>query len=146
MKLHEAYVTHQEKISFAHVPIVEHFAQVLGWKPNHSSGDGIYAVNDRIAEERIRLEALLSNMLRLLGNVHKLWKARSWRWLKEMHSYKKSNKPNKMSLVLCVKHRCGRITWSTNGSVHCTHSFWCFAASIILEFNTYNWINLWDFK
>jgi len=55
-KLHEAAGIHQEKISSALVPIVEHFALVLGRKPNHSGGVGIRAVN-RLAEERIRLQA-----------------------------------------------------------------------------------------
>jgi hypothetical protein len=55
-KLHEAARIHQEKISSAPVPIVEHFALVLGRKPNHSRGVGIHAVN-RVAEERIRMQA-----------------------------------------------------------------------------------------
>ncbi|CAD6263743.1 unnamed protein product [Miscanthus lutarioriparius] len=55
-KLHEAAGIHQEKISSAPVPIVEHFALVLGRKPNHSRGVGIRDVN-RVAEERIRLQA-----------------------------------------------------------------------------------------
>jgi len=55
-KLDEVAGTHQEKISSAPVPIVEHFALVLGRKPNHSRGVGIRAVN-RVAEERIRLQA-----------------------------------------------------------------------------------------
>jgi hypothetical protein len=55
-KLHEVAWTHQEKISSAPVPIVEHFTLVLGQKPNHSRGVGIRAVN-RVAEERIRLKA-----------------------------------------------------------------------------------------
>ncbi|CAD6231955.1 unnamed protein product [Miscanthus lutarioriparius] len=55
-KLHEAAGIHQEKIFSAPVPIVEHFALVLGRKPNHSRGVGIRAVN-RLAEERIRLQA-----------------------------------------------------------------------------------------
>ncbi|CAD6262604.1 unnamed protein product [Miscanthus lutarioriparius] len=55
-KLHEAAGIHQEKISSAPVLIVEHFALVLGRKPNHSRGVGIHAVN-RLAEERIRLQA-----------------------------------------------------------------------------------------
>jgi len=54
-KLHEAVGIHQEKISSAPVPIVEHFTLVLGRKPNHSRGVGIRAVN-RVAEERIRLQ------------------------------------------------------------------------------------------
>ncbi|CAD6257822.1 unnamed protein product [Miscanthus lutarioriparius] len=54
-KLHEAAGIHQEKISSAPVPIVEHFALVLGRKPNHSRGVGIRVVN-RVAEERIRLQ------------------------------------------------------------------------------------------
>ena len=37
--------------------IVEHFAVVLGWKPNHSFGVGICVVNNQVAEERIRLQA-----------------------------------------------------------------------------------------
>ena len=37
-------------------PIVEHFALVLGRKPNHSRGVGIRSVN-RVAEERIKLQA-----------------------------------------------------------------------------------------
>jgi hypothetical protein len=55
-KLHEVAGIHQEKISSAPVPIVEHFALVLGRKPNHSRGVGIRAVN-RVAKERIRLQA-----------------------------------------------------------------------------------------
>ncbi|CAD6226953.1 unnamed protein product [Miscanthus lutarioriparius] len=55
-KLHEAARIHQEKISSAPVPIVEHFALVLGRKPNNSRGVGIRAGN-RLAEERIRLQA-----------------------------------------------------------------------------------------
>ncbi|CAD6226101.1 unnamed protein product [Miscanthus lutarioriparius] len=55
-KLHEAAGIHQEKISSAPMPIVEHFALVLGQKPNHSRGVGIRAVN-RLVEERIRLQA-----------------------------------------------------------------------------------------
>ena len=55
-KLHEAAGIRQEKISSAPVPIVEHFALVLGRKPNHSRGVCIRAVN-RVAEERIRLQA-----------------------------------------------------------------------------------------
>jgi len=55
-KLHEAAGIHQEKISSAPVPIVEHFALVLGRKPNHSRGVGIRSVN-RVAEERIKLQA-----------------------------------------------------------------------------------------
>ncbi|CAD6226570.1 unnamed protein product [Miscanthus lutarioriparius] len=54
-KLHEAAGIHQEKISSAPMPIVEHFALVLGRKPNHSRGVGIRAVN-RLAKERIRLQ------------------------------------------------------------------------------------------
>lgn len=56
VKLNEVAVTHQERISSAPVPMVEHFALVLGRKPNHSRGVGIRAVN-RVAEERIRLQA-----------------------------------------------------------------------------------------
>ncbi|KAL6624774.1 hypothetical protein ACP70R_032095 [Stipagrostis hirtigluma subsp. patula] len=55
-RLQEAAETHQERISAAPVPLVEHFALVLGRKPNHSRGVGIHAVN-RVAEERIRLQA-----------------------------------------------------------------------------------------
>ena len=55
-KLHEAAGIHQEKISSTPVPIVEHFALVLGRKPNYSRGVGICAVN-RLAEERIILQA-----------------------------------------------------------------------------------------
>ena len=55
-KLHEADGVHDEKISSAPMPIVEHFTLVLGRKPNHSRGVGICAVN-RVAEERIRLQA-----------------------------------------------------------------------------------------
>jgi hypothetical protein len=53
-KLQEVAGTHQEKISSAPMPIVEHFALVLGRKPNHSRGVGIRAVN-QVAEERISL-------------------------------------------------------------------------------------------
>jgi len=55
-KLHGVVGTHQENISSTPMPIVEHFALVLGGKPNHSSGVGIRAVN-RVAEEMIRLQA-----------------------------------------------------------------------------------------
>ncbi|CAD6254233.1 unnamed protein product [Miscanthus lutarioriparius] len=55
-KLQEAAGIHQEKISSAPVSIVEHFALVLGRKPNHSCGVGIRSVN-RVAKERIRLQA-----------------------------------------------------------------------------------------
>uniref|UniRef100_A0A0A9CZ80 Uncharacterized protein n=1 Tax=Arundo donax TaxID=35708 RepID=A0A0A9CZ80_ARUDO len=55
-KLHDVAVTHQEQISSAPMPMVEHFALVLGRKANHSRGVGIPAVN-RVAEERIRLQA-----------------------------------------------------------------------------------------
>ncbi|KAG0537756.1 hypothetical protein BDA96_03G175400 [Sorghum bicolor] len=55
-KLDEAAGIHQEKISSAPIPIVEHFALVLGRKPNHSRGVGIRAVN-KVAEERMRLQA-----------------------------------------------------------------------------------------
>ena len=75
-KLHEVIGTHQENISSAPMPILEHFALVLGGKPNHLSGVGIRAVN-RVAEEMIRLhlehvQMLLSNVLRLQSNEHKL--------------------------------------------------------------------------
>ncbi|XP_062212526.1 uncharacterized protein LOC133913401 isoform X1 [Phragmites australis] len=53
-KLHEVAQTHEEQISAAHVPMVEHFALVLGRKPNHSRGVGNRAVN-RVGEERIKL-------------------------------------------------------------------------------------------
>ena len=53
-KLHEVAQTHEEQISSAHEPMVEHFALVLGRKPNHSRGVGIRAVN-RVGEERIKL-------------------------------------------------------------------------------------------
>uniref|UniRef100_A0A0A8XVE5 Uncharacterized protein n=1 Tax=Arundo donax TaxID=35708 RepID=A0A0A8XVE5_ARUDO len=52
-KLNEVAQTHQERISSAAVPMVEHFALVLGRKPNHSRGVGIPAVN-QVGEERIR--------------------------------------------------------------------------------------------
>jgi hypothetical protein len=55
-KLQEVAGTHQKKISSAPMPIVEHFALVLGQKLNHSRGVGIRAVN-RVAEEMIRLQA-----------------------------------------------------------------------------------------
>ena len=45
----------KKKNSSAPVSIVEHFALVLGRKPNHSRGVGIRSVN-RVAEERIRLQ------------------------------------------------------------------------------------------
>jgi hypothetical protein len=109
----EAAGIHQEKISSAPVATVEHFALVLGRKPNHSRGVGIHAVN-RVDEERIRwqvqIEAseqresaarahqmLLSNVLMLLSNGHKLWKAKFLRWSKQMHNCKKSTNPNVMS-------------------------------------------------
>lgn len=47
----------------------------------------------------------LEHVQMLLSNEHKLWKARSRRWSKQIHSYKKSNSPNVMSLVPCVEHR-----------------------------------------
>ncbi|KAL6643328.1 hypothetical protein ACP70R_018993 [Stipagrostis hirtigluma subsp. patula] len=46
----------QERISSAPVPLVEHFALVLGRKPNHSRGVGVAAVNQG-AQERHRLRA-----------------------------------------------------------------------------------------
>ncbi|CAD6216774.1 unnamed protein product [Miscanthus lutarioriparius] len=55
-KLQEAARIHQEKISSTPVSIVEHFALVLGRKPNHSCGVGIRSIN-RVAEERIKLQA-----------------------------------------------------------------------------------------
>ncbi|CAD6268122.1 unnamed protein product [Miscanthus lutarioriparius] len=55
-KLQEAVGIHQKKISSMPVPIMEHFALVLGRKTNHSRGVGIRFVN-RVAEERIRLQA-----------------------------------------------------------------------------------------
>ena len=55
-KLQEAAGIHQEKISSAPVSIVEHFALVLGRKPNHSRGVGIRTVK-WLVEERIRLQA-----------------------------------------------------------------------------------------
>jgi chromosome segregation ATPase len=54
--LHAAAETEQEKISSAAVPLVEHFALVLGRKPNHSRGVGVPAVNQG-AQERHRLLA-----------------------------------------------------------------------------------------
>ena len=112
-KLQEVAVTHQEKISSAPVPIVEHFALVLGQKPNHSRGVGIRAVN-RVAEERIRLQAQVEASEQLEAAAWaradaaeqraeaaeqraQAWKVRSRRWSKQIHIYKKSSKPNVMS-------------------------------------------------
>ncbi|KAK3143228.1 hypothetical protein QOZ80_4BG0360380 [Eleusine coracana subsp. coracana] len=54
--LHSVAETEQEKISSAAVPLAEHFAIVLGRKPNHSRGVGVPAVNQG-AQERHRLHA-----------------------------------------------------------------------------------------
>ncbi|KAL6875591.1 hypothetical protein ACP4OV_013104 [Aristida adscensionis] len=54
VQLCEVSQTHQEQISSAPIPMVEHFAIVLGRKANHSHGVGIRGIN-RVAEERIRL-------------------------------------------------------------------------------------------
>ncbi|EAY90651.1 hypothetical protein OsI_12254 [Oryza sativa Indica Group] len=55
-KLNEVAQSQQEKICSAAVPLVEHFALVLGKKANHSRGMGLRAIN-RVAEERLRLLA-----------------------------------------------------------------------------------------
>ncbi|KAF0896574.1 hypothetical protein E2562_025511, partial [Oryza meyeriana var. granulata] len=55
-KLNEVAQSQQEKISSAPVPLVEHFALVLGRKANHSRGVGLRAING-VAEERLRLLA-----------------------------------------------------------------------------------------
>jgi hypothetical protein len=120
-KLQEVVGTHQEKISSAPVPIVEHFALVLGRKPNHSRGVGIRAVN-RVAEERIRLQAQIEafeqreTAARARADAaEQRTKAAEQRAqalegqvstvVEKMHNYKKSSNSNVMSLVLCVKHR-----------------------------------------
>ncbi|RLM80109.1 uncharacterized protein C2845_PM12G13750 [Panicum miliaceum] len=54
--LHTVAETEQEKIASAPVPLVEHFALVLGRKSNHSRGVGVAAVNHG-AQERHRLHA-----------------------------------------------------------------------------------------
>ncbi|EAY86221.1 hypothetical protein OsI_07593 [Oryza sativa Indica Group] len=48
--------TNQERIAAAQIPMVEHFALVLGRKPNHSRGVGISAINEG-AQERYRVHA-----------------------------------------------------------------------------------------
>ena len=53
---HEVVGTHQQNISYVHVPIVQHFTLVPSRKPKHSRGVVFRAVN-RVAEERIRLQA-----------------------------------------------------------------------------------------
>uniref|UniRef100_A0A0E0FE83 Uncharacterized protein n=1 Tax=Oryza meridionalis TaxID=40149 RepID=A0A0E0FE83_9ORYZ len=55
-ELNEAAQSQQEKICSAAVPLVEHFALVLGRKANHSRGMGLRAING-VAEERLRLLA-----------------------------------------------------------------------------------------
>uniref|UniRef100_A0A0D9Z9J2 Uncharacterized protein n=1 Tax=Oryza glumipatula TaxID=40148 RepID=A0A0D9Z9J2_9ORYZ len=55
-ELNEVAQSQQEKICSAAVPLVEHFALVLGRKANHSRGMGLRAING-VAEERIRLLA-----------------------------------------------------------------------------------------
>ncbi|TVU46952.1 hypothetical protein EJB05_06526, partial [Eragrostis curvula] len=54
--LHDVAETEQERIASAAVPLAEHFALVLGRKPNHSRGVGVPAVNQG-AQERHRLHA-----------------------------------------------------------------------------------------
>ncbi|XP_052151797.1 uncharacterized protein LOC127770171 [Oryza glaberrima] len=54
--LEEAAETHKERIAAAPIPLAEHFALVLGRKPNHSRGVGIGAVNQG-AQERYRIHA-----------------------------------------------------------------------------------------
>lgn len=54
--LEEAAETHKEMIAAAPIPLAEHFALVLGRKPNHSRGVGIGAVNQG-AQERYRIHA-----------------------------------------------------------------------------------------
>uniref|UniRef100_A0A0D3HTB4 Uncharacterized protein n=1 Tax=Oryza barthii TaxID=65489 RepID=A0A0D3HTB4_9ORYZ len=54
--LEEAAETHKERIAAAPIPLAEHFALVLGRKPNHSRGVGIGAVNQG-AQERYRIRA-----------------------------------------------------------------------------------------
>uniref|UniRef100_A0A0D9XY79 Uncharacterized protein n=1 Tax=Leersia perrieri TaxID=77586 RepID=A0A0D9XY79_9ORYZ len=55
-ELTEVAQSHHEKISSAPVPLVEHFALVLGRKVNHSRGVGFHAING-VAEERLRFLA-----------------------------------------------------------------------------------------
>uniref|UniRef100_A0A0E0B6P4 Uncharacterized protein n=1 Tax=Oryza glumipatula TaxID=40148 RepID=A0A0E0B6P4_9ORYZ len=55
-ELNEVAQSQQEKICSAAVPLVEHFALVLGRKANHSRGMGLRAING-VAEERLRLLA-----------------------------------------------------------------------------------------
>uniref|UniRef100_A0A0E0J900 Uncharacterized protein n=1 Tax=Oryza nivara TaxID=4536 RepID=A0A0E0J900_ORYNI len=54
--LEEAAETHKERIAAAPIPLAEHFALVLGRKPNHSRSVGIGAVNQG-AKERYRIHA-----------------------------------------------------------------------------------------
>uniref|UniRef100_I1QN19 Uncharacterized protein n=1 Tax=Oryza glaberrima TaxID=4538 RepID=I1QN19_ORYGL len=54
--LQTAAETNQERIAAAQIPMVEHFALVLGRKPNHSRGVGISAINEG-AQERYRVNA-----------------------------------------------------------------------------------------
>uniref|UniRef100_A0A0E0B1L2 Uncharacterized protein n=1 Tax=Oryza glumipatula TaxID=40148 RepID=A0A0E0B1L2_9ORYZ len=54
--LQTAAETNQERIAAAQIPMVEHFALVLGRKPNHSRGVGISAINEG-AQERYRVHA-----------------------------------------------------------------------------------------
>lgn len=54
--LEEAAETHKERIAAAPIPLAEHFALVLGRKPNHSRSVGIGAVNQG-AKERYRIYA-----------------------------------------------------------------------------------------
>jgi len=79
-----------------------------------------------VAEERVRLQAqidasehvklqldhmhkLLSYVLRLPSNEHKLWKAKFPQWSKQMHIWKKSGNPYVMILVLCVEAQSGEV-------------------------------------
>ncbi|KAL6627863.1 hypothetical protein ACP70R_031589 [Stipagrostis hirtigluma subsp. patula] len=86
-QLHEAAQTHQEQISSATFPMVEHFALVLGRKPNHSRVEFMRSTEwrkkglDCVSKFRLQssVQRLLKhvprqliNVLRLLSNVHRL--------------------------------------------------------------------------
>ena len=45
--------TYQEEISKAHVPLVEHFAMVLGRKSNHSLGVGSVPITKKFSHKQI---------------------------------------------------------------------------------------------
>jgi len=55
------------------------------------------------------MHKLLSNVLRLPSNKHKLWKAKFPQWSKQMHIWKKSGNPYVMILVLCVEAQSGEV-------------------------------------